>query len=243
VKILVVDDEALARERLLRILRSLQPGAQCTEAASGQEALQLVESVGSDLVLLDIRMPGMDGIEVATHLDTLENPPAIVFCTAFDEYALQALQHQAVAYLLKPVREVELARALGAAGRVNRLQLASLRQGQLDSPRSHVCSQTHRGLETMPVEDVRCFMAEQKYVVARSAERELLLQESLKELEGEFGDRFIRIHRNALVSRPHILGLQKEGDGSWSVELEGLAERAAVSRRHLAAVKQLLLNR
>ena len=114
-KILVVDDEPLARERLLRILGSLQPGAECKEAASGQEALQLVESINPDLVLLDIRMPGMDGIEVATHLDTLENPPAIVFCTAFDEYALQALQHQAVAYLLKPVREAELARALGAA--------------------------------------------------------------------------------------------------------------------------------
>ena len=242
-KILVVDDEPLARERLLRILGSLQPGAECKEAASGQEALQLVESINPDLVLLDIRMPGMDGIEVATHLDTLENPPAIVFCTAFDEYALQALQHQAVAYLLKPVREAELARALGAAGRVNCVQLASLREGQLESSRSHVCSQTHRGLETMPVEDVRCFMAEQKYVVARAADRELLLQESLKELERELGDRFIRVHRNALVSRPHILGLHKEEDGSWSVEMEGLTERAVVSRRHLAEVKQLLLNR
>ena len=243
VKILVVDDEPLARERLVRLVKRLQPGAQCSEVASGQEALQLVESLGPDLVLLDIRMPGMDGIEVATHLDTLENPPAIVFCTAFDEYALQALQHQAVAYLLKPVRESELARALGAAGRVNRMQLASLREGQLESSRSHVCSQTHRGLETMPVEEVRCFLAVQKYVSARGPERELLLQESLKELETEFGDRFIRIHRNALVSLAHLVGLHREEDGSWCVELDGVPDRLAVSRRHLADVKQQLLAR
>ncbi len=242
-KILVVDDEALARERLLRLLERLQSEAECIEAASGEEALRLVETLGPDLVLLDIRMPGMDGIEVATHLDTLHNPPAIVFCTAFDEYALQALQHQAVAYILKPVREAELARALSAAGRVNRLQLASLREGQLESSRSHICSQTHRGLETMPIEEVRCFTAEQKYVLARGAEKELLLQESLKELESELGDRFIRVHRNALVSRNHLLGLQKEEEGGWCVELEGIDDPVVVSRRHLAEVKQLLLKR
>jgi two-component system response regulator AlgR len=243
VKILVVDDEPLARERLLRLLERLQPGAECAEAASGQAALRLVESQGPDLLLLDIRMPGMDGIEVATHLNALENPPAIVFCTAFDEYALQALEHQAVAYLLKPVREAALARALSAAGRVNRLQLASLRAGRLASSRTHVCSQTHRGLETMPVDEVRCFTAEQKYVVARGPGRELLLQDSLKELEGELGDRFIRVHRSALVARAHLLGLHKEEGGTWCVDVEGLEERIAVSRRHLAEVKQLLLNR
>jgi len=243
VNILVVDDEPLARERLLRLLGSLQPDAKCAEAASGQEALQLVASQGPELVLLDIRMPGMDGIEVATHLDALDNPPAIVFCTAFDEYALQALQHQAVAYLLKPVREAELARALAAAGRVNRMQLASLREGQPDSSRSHVCSQTHRGLETMPIDDVRSFMAEQKYVVARGIDREILLQESLKELEREFAPRFIRVHRNALVSCEHLAGLHREEDGSWSVELQGLAGRTTVSRRHVAAVRKLLRNR
>ena len=242
-KILVVDDEPLARERLLRLVRRLQPGAECSDVASGQEALQLVESLGPDLVLLDIRMPGMDGIEVATHLDTLENPPAIVFCTAFDEYALQALQHQAVAYLLKPVREADLARALGAAGRVNRVQLASLKEGRLESSRSHVCSQTHRGLETMPIEEVRCFLAVQKYVSASSPERDRLFQDSLKELVPEFGERFIRRHRNALVSLAHLVGLHKVVDGSWCVELAGLPDRVAVSRRHLAEVKQQLLAR
>lgn len=242
-RILVVDDEALARDRLVRLLGRLMPAAECVEAADGEQALAQVAGHAPDLVLLDIRMPGMDGLAVAAAIDDMQNPPAIVFCTAYDEYALEALQHQAVAYLLKPVREAELARALAAAGRVNRMQLASLREGQPDSSRSHVCSQTHRGLETMPIDDVRIFMAEQKYVVARGIDREMLLQESLKELEREFAPRFIRVHRNALVSCEHLAGLHREEDGSWSVELQGLADRTTVSRRHVAAVRKLLRNR
>ena len=125
-KIMVVDDEALARERLLRLLPRVQPEVECLQASGGEEALALVESEVPDLLLLDIRMPGVDGIEVASRLGELEQPPAIVFCTAYEEYALQALQHNAVAYLLKPVREKDLVDALANAGRVNRLQLASM---------------------------------------------------------------------------------------------------------------------
>jgi len=241
VKILVVDDEALARERLERLVARLLPEAQCIEASDGLQALRIVERQAPDLLLLDIRMPGMDGIEVATHLDSLENPPAVIFCTAYDEYALQALQHQAVAYLLKPVREAELARALAGAGRVNRLQLASLRGGEGGVARSHVSSHSHRGLETMPVAEVRSFIAEQKYVVARGQERELLLPDTLKELESEFGDDFLRIHRNALVARRYLLGLERDDAGGWRAVLEGVDERPAISRRHLAEVKQRLL--
>lgn len=240
-KILVVDDEALARERLERLVARLLPEAQCIEASDGLQALRIVERQAPDLLLLDIRMPGMDGIEVATHLDSLENPPAVIFCTAYDEYALQALQHQAVAYLLKPVREAELARALAGAGRVNRLQLASLRGGEGGVARSHVSSHSHRGLETMPVAEVRSFIAEQKYVVARGQERELLLPDTLKELESEFGDDFLRIHRNALVARRYLLGLERDDAGGWRAVLEGVDERPAISRRHLAEVKQRLL--
>ena len=240
-KILVVDDEALARERLERLVGRLLPEAQCIEASDGLQALRIVERQAPDLLLLDIRMPGMDGIEVATHLDSLENPPAVIFCTAYDEYALQALQHQAVAYLLKPVREAELARALAGAGRVNRLQLASLRGGEGGVARSHVSSHSHRGLETMPVAEVRSFIAEQKYVVARGQERELLLPDTLKELESEFGDDFLRIHRNALVARRYLLGLERDDAGGWRAVLEGVDERPAISRRHLAEVKQRLL--
>ncbi|MEP1593235.1 MAG: response regulator, partial [Halieaceae bacterium] len=125
-KVLIVDDEPLARDRLGRLLAAVQPDAECFFAGNGEEALEQVAFTEPDLLLLDIRMPGMDGIEVATRLEALANPPAVIFCTAYDEYALEALQHHAVAYLLKPVREAELARALSGATRVNRVQLAAL---------------------------------------------------------------------------------------------------------------------
>jgi len=248
VKILVVDDEVLARERLLRLLGRLQPDAECLEADGGEEALALVAQHAPDLLLLDIRMPGMDGIDVATHLDTLERPPAVIFCTAYDQYALEALQHQAVAYLLKPVREQELSRALANAGRVNRLQLASLRSdgsasGESGHSRSQVSSQTHRGLETMPVADVRYFLAEQKYVTACSPTAQLLIPDTLKDLEQEFEQQFLRVHRNALVALAHIVRLQRDDGGTWQVVLDGVDECPAVSRRHLAQVKQRLVER
>jgi two-component system response regulator AlgR len=249
VKVLVVDDEALARERLLRLLGRLRPEARCLQAADGEQALALVDRENPDLLLLDIRMPGLDGIEVATRLDAMASPPAVIFCTAYDEYALQALQHQAVAYLLKPVREADLTRALVAAGRVNRVQLASLREqgpaGETPAApgRSRVSSQTHRGLETMPVAEIRCFVAEQKYVTACSPAGELLIPDTLKDLEREFGGRFLRVHRNALVACEHIERLARDDSGVWHVVLRGVEMRPAVSRRHLAQAKQQLLER
>ena len=238
-KILLVDDESLARERLLRLLQKIHPEAICLQAANGMAALQVVSEEAPDVILLDIRMPGMDGIEVATHLQKMEQPPAIIFCTAYDQYALEALRHQAMAYLLKPVREAELASALAGAGRVNRLQLAALRGD--DESRTLVSSQTHRGLETMPVADIRFFLAEQKYVTAVSAEQELLIPDTLKDLETEFSEQFVRVHRNALVSVAHVIRLQRDDGGSWQVELEGVEARPAVSRRHLAQAKERLL--
>ncbi len=253
-KILVVDDESLARERLLRLLQKLQPSARCWQAANGEQALALIREHNPDLLLLDVRMPGMSGIELAERLDQEAQPPAVIFCTAYDQYALEALQHQAVAYLLKPVRELELARALAVAGRVNRVQLAAL--GALDGApdgapgseaaarpgqRAHLASQSHRGLETMPVADIRCLLAEQKYVTACSPSAQLLIPDTLKELEREFGDRFLRVHRNALVARAHILRLQRDEDGAWYVLLDGVEHRPVVSRRHLAQVKQRLV--
>ena len=247
-KILVVDGEPLARERLVRLLGKLQPDAQCLQAQGGEQALALVAEHAPDLLLLDIRMPGIDGIEVATHLGSLEQPPAVIFCTAYDEYALEALQHQAMAYLLKPVRQAELTRALANAGRVNRLQLVSLRQDghDPDSPeqlRSQVSSQTHRGLETMALSDIRCFLAGQKYVTACGPAGELLIPDTLKDLEKEFGPQFLRVHRNALVALAHVVRLQRDDDGGWSAVLDGVDERPAVSRRHLSEVKQRLVER
>lgn len=245
-KILVVDDEPLARERLLRLLHKLQPDANCQQAANGQQALELVRQQNPDLLLLDIRMPGMDGIELAARLESLSQPPAVIFCTAYDEYALQALRHQAVAYLLKPVREHDLTRALATAGRINRVQLASLARvagvaAPVDGQRSQLASQTHRGVETMALDDVRCLVAGQKYVTAYSPSAELVIPDSLKELEQEFGERFLRVHRNTLVARAHIVRLQRDEDGPWYVVLDGVQQRPAVSRRHLTEVKQRLV--
>ncbi len=248
-KILIVDDEPLARERLLRLLQTLQPGSDCWQAANGEQALVLVRQHNPELLLLDIRMPGMSGIELAGRLQQLAEPPAVIFCTAYDQHALEALQHQAVAYLLKPVREAELARALAAAGRLNRVQLAALTAlsggqaaGALDPSgrRTRLVSHSHRGIETMPVADVRCLLAEQKYVTACAPRAELLIPDTLKELECEFGEVFLRVHRNALVARAHIVRLQREDDGTWCVVLDGVGQRPVVSRRHLAEVKQRL---
>jgi two-component system, LytTR family, response regulator AlgR len=238
-KILLVDDEALARERLRRLLGKLRPDAVLLEAASGDEALALLAREEPSLLLLDIRMPGMDGMEVAAELDRLPQPPAVIFCTAYEEYALEALQHQAVAYLLKPVREAELARALAGAGRVNRVQLAAL-AGEDAPGRSQVSSHGHRGIETLAIADIRCFLAEQKYVTAIAPGRQLLLQEALKDLERELAADFIRVHRNALVALAHVRRLRRAADGTWWVELEGVAIQPQVSRRHLAEVKSRL---
>lgn len=238
-KILLVDDEVLARERLRRLLGKLRPDAVVLEAASGDEALAVLAREEPSLLLLDVRMPGMDGMAVAAELDRLPQPPAVIFCTAFDEYALEALQHQTVAYLLKPVRETELARALATAARVNRVQLAAL-AGNAASGRSQVSSHGHRGVETLATADVRCFLAEQKYVTAIAPGRQLLLQDALKELERDLASDFIRVHRNALVALAHIRRLRREADGSWWVELDGVDVRPQVSRRHLAEVKARL---
>ncbi len=237
-KILVVDDEPLARERLLRLLEKVAPDALTEEAGNGTQALETVGAWQPDLLLLDIRMPGMDGIAVAAAMQALDQPPAIIFCTAYDQFALQALDNQAVAYLLKPVREEKLRDALGRAGKPNRLQLAALGGG--DPARTHLVSENHRGVEMVAVNEVRCLVAEQKYVRAIYPEGSLLLTDTLKELEEEFEGRFLRVHRNALVSRHHVLGLERGDEDRWSVSLDSVDEKPVVSRRHLSTLKESL---
>ncbi|MFK8043367.1 LytR/AlgR family response regulator transcription factor [Congregibacter sp.] len=236
-KILVVDDEPLARQRLLRLLQKLRPEAECFEAADGVEAIAQVRAEEPQILLLDIRMPEMDGVEVAGQLLNESAAPAVIFCTAYDEYALEALRNHAIAYLLKPVREKELEAALQAAVRINRAQLDSL--GVAGAGREEVVSAGHRGVETLPVAEVRCFLAEDKYVRACSPSGDILLNDSLKDLELEFKARFLRVHRNALVARAHIARLLRS-DEAWLVELTGVAERPQVSRRHLSDIKAAL---
>jgi two-component system response regulator AlgR len=237
-KVLVVDDETLARERLLRLLTRVMPEAELEEAANGQQALELVASSQPDLLLLDIQMPGLDGLGVAAALQDMPQPPALIFCTAYDQYALEALDRQAVAYLLKPVREDKLRSAIDSASRVNRVQLQAL--GAERVARSHVVRESHQGLDMVPANEVRCFVASQKYVEAIHPGGRLLVPDTLKDLEEEFAGQFLRVHRNALVAIAHISALRRGEEEGWFVALDGVDERPAVSRRHLSLLKEKL---
>lgn len=241
-KLLVVDDEPLARSRLQRLLAEVDGVVVVGEAADGDAALKAVQRLSPDLVLLDIRMPGIDGLEAAAAIAEMPQPPAIIFCTAYDDYAVQAFDAQAVGYLVKPVERSKLATALQRARRLNRAQLASI--ATLDDAelpgRSHLSASTRRGLERVAIADVRCLLADHKYVAAVHPGGELLLDESLKDLEQEFGGRFVRVHRSALVARAWLRGLERQPDGGFCVRVEGVAQGPAVSRRHLSGVRALL---
>ncbi|MDX5371288.1 MAG: LytTR family DNA-binding domain-containing protein [Pseudomonadaceae bacterium] len=244
--VLIVDDEPLARERLIRMVGELE-GYRVLEpsASNGEEALALIDSLRPDVVLLDIRMPGLDGLQVAARLCEREAPPAVIFCTAHDEFALEAFDVSAVGYLVKPVRAEALAAALKKAERPNRVQLAALTRpaagGNGAGPRSHISARTRKGIELIPLEQVIFFIADHKYVTLRHEGGEVLLDEPLKALEDEFGERFVRIHRNALVARERIERLQRTPLGHFQLYLKGLGGDAlTVSRRHVAGVRKLM---
>ena len=245
-KVLIADDEPLARERLARLVSALPGYVALPEMAStGQETLELVETLHPDIVLLDIRMPGLDGLQTAARLCEMPDAPAVVFCTAHGEYALEAFAVSAVGYLLKPVRSEDLAEALGKAQKLNRLQLASLGKSGLandiQQARSHISARTRRGVELVPIEDVLYFIADHKYVTLRHTGGELLLDEPLKALEDEFGDHFVRIHRNALVARDRIERLQRSAMGHFHLHLKELPdETLTVSRRHVPGLRRLM---
>ncbi len=245
-KVFIVDDEALARDRLRRIIEDASEHEVVGEAADGVSALRLIQDVRPDLVLLDIRMPGMDGLEVAGHLAKLDTPPAVVFCTAYDQYAIRAFDVQAVGYLLKPVRREALSGALAKAVRANQAQLSAI--GAEMEPatveaggRSHLSVKSHRGIQLIPVSDIRYFMADQKYVRVCHADGETLVDEPLKELEAEFVEDFVRVHRNALIRQELVEALDRDRDGQHYVRLRGVDERIAVSRRSVPALKKQLL--
>ena len=240
-RILIVDDETLARDRLRRMLEADAAHEVVGEAANGAQAVQLCEDLQPELVLLDIRMPGMDGLETARHFLTLTEPPAVIFCTAYEEHAIQAFDLQAVGYLLKPVRKENLLEALGKAMKLNRAQLAALHETD-NARRTHISARTHKGIELIGIDDVRYFQADQKYVTVRFGGGEVIVDETLRELEEEFEDLFIRVHRNALVAKHHIDGLVKDASGQVGLRLRGLDEIVNISRRHLPGVRKLLRN-
>jgi two-component system response regulator AlgR len=243
-KILIVDDEAPARAHLHRLVEEIGAPAEVVgEAADGKEALAFCARNEVDVLLLDIRMPGKDGLAVAAKLAEGEAPPAVIFTTAYDEHALQAFDRDAIDYLLKPVRRKRLEKALARVAVLTRPQLQALEKLREDEGPEYIAVSYRGGLQRIAVEDIHFFRAEQKYVVARHREGEALLEESLKSLEERFGGRFLRIHRNALVARERVTGLVKEPDGRCLITLADSEDRLEVSRRHLPEVRRFLKTR
>lgn len=241
--ILIVDDEPLARQRLMGLVQELDGFEVCGNASNGKDALRLSQELKPDVVLLDIRMPGMDGIETAHHMNRLSKPPAIVFTTAFSEHALKAFETHAVDYLLKPIKQERLLEALQAAVRLTRPQLEQIRLiDEEPKVRSHICVKTRGSLELVPIETIRYFMADHKYVTLRTDDHECLIEESLKSLENEFSHLFTRIHRNALVADQYMTGLEKNTEGHCVVTIGGIDERLEISRRHLPHVRKKIKN-
>lgn len=239
--ILIADDEPLARERLRRLIEESQSHRVVGEAVDGKEVLLLCGRLNPDIILMDIRMPDMNGLEAAYHLSSLENAPAIIFTTAFSEHALAAFDSNAVDYLLKPIRKERLDEALNKARKVNRAQLLELgKNEETGHCRSHISAQISGNIHLVPIEEIYYFHAEQKYVTVRHKNGEVIIDESLKSLEEEFGDRFMRIHRNALVASAFLDGLEKKSSGQWMVKLRGVQQQLEVSRRHMTQVRKQL---
>lgn len=238
-RVLIADDEPLARERLTRMVDDLDGYRVSGEAANGDQVLDAMARDIPDIVLLDIRMPGRDGMEVAARLTRQPNPPAIIFCTAYDDYAIRAFEVQAVAYLLKPVRREALAGALSQAERLNRVQLQAL-QGQPDTDSHHLSVSSARGTELVDMTRVRYCEADQKYVTLHHDNGETLTDLSLKALESRYPEHLLRIHRHTLVGTHFIRSLERLEDGSSQIRVADTNEALPVSRRHVARVRQWL---
>ena len=234
-KLLIVDDEPPARERLRSLLEEIGDCEIVGEAANGEEAIATCGAIRPDVVLLDVRMPGLSGIEVARHIDSLEDPPAVIFTTAYDQYAVDAFETEAVGYLLKPVRKEKLAHALRHAGRISPTRLARVaKSAGFDQRREQICARLGDQLRLIPVADIYYFVADQKYITVRHKGGENLIDESLKSLAEEFSADFVRIHRNALVAERQISAVERMEDGQYVVRIRDCGTVLQVSRRHAA---------
>ncbi len=248
-KILLVDDEPLARDRLRMLLDdiAIQLSTEVVgEAGNGLAALAFLKERSVDVVLADIRMPGMDGIELAGHLGGMEHPPAVIFTTAYDNYAVQAFDLNALDYLLKPVRTQRLLTALQKVRTAppDPARLAEIGYEVRGGGRTHLSCHERGRLLLVPISEVLYFKADLKYVTARTVEREYLLDEALTHLETEFAERFIRLHRAVLVAKSALAGFERAaGDDAeaygWAL-LRGVPEKLPVSRRQWAPAKALL---
>lgn len=239
-RVLIIDDEKLARDRLRELLNEIGGHTIVGEAMNGNEAVERTMELNPDVLLMDIRMPGMDGLEAAMHLMGMENPPSVIFTTAYDQHALNAFEVNAVDYLLKPIRKDRLASALEKAHKLTLKQLRDINEAQ-DQPsaRTHISVHLRGNIRLVPIQDILYFMADSKYVTVRTPAEEHLIEDSLVNLEKEFGEKmFLRIHRNALVATGFIKGIEKSSSGTWQVSLKGLDKKLDVSRRHAASVRR-----
>jgi len=239
-RVLIVDDEPPARELLRSLLDEIGGYELAGEAATGEEALRLAVDASPDVVLLDVRMPGIGGIETARQLNSLIEPPAVIFTTAYDEYAVNAFEAHAAGYLLKPIRKEKLADALTRASRLTRPQLQRLaaESGKPAERRTHIAARHREGLRLIPIEEIMVFQAEQKYTMVKHTHGEDLIDDSLRSLEEEFGSGFVRIHRNALISVRYIDGIDRVSEGQYAVRLRGCAAPLQVSRRMAGELKE-----
>lgn len=241
-RVLIADDEGPARSRLKDLLddcRAEYPLVIVDEARNGREALEVLNREKVDIVLLDIRMPDMDGMEAARHIARMPDPPAIIFTTAFDAYALKAFEVNAIDYLLKPIRQERLLAALRKARVASPVSPEAL-AAAANQPRRHLSVHERGKIHLVPVGDILYLRAELKYVTVKTAVREYLVEESLSRLEEEFGASFVRIHRNCLVARAAIAGFERnaeESESGWAVVVKDTGERLAVSRRQQQIVK------
>ena len=247
-KILIVDDEPLARKRLLVHLQdpamaefNLEVVA---EASNGEEGLAMALQYLPDVILLDIRMPGLDGLQVARHLSSMGEAPSIIFTTAYDEHAMAAFDAQAIGYLLKPVRQQKLLDSLRRAAQLNEQQIAEVQVHDSPRARDRFCLNKRGQLTMIPISDIRYFMADQKYVSLfifnDDTWSEEIIDDTLKELEVEFSAHFLRVHRNALVSKEYVEKLARDDEGHYHVHIKDLSEPLSVSRRQVKEVKTLL---
>ena len=238
-KILIADDETPARNRLRDLLADIENVVVVAEAKNGKEAIDLALQTKPDLMLLDIRMPLMDGIEAAHHAQKLEPAPHIIFTTAFDAYAIKAFDLSAIDYLLKPIRLERLQAAINKAQALKPTQIEALKP--LQKIRSHLSIHERGRVLLVPIETIIYLRAELKYITVRTVEREYLIEESLTNLVAEFAERFIRLHRNCLVAPLFITAYEKRknehDEQQWVAILKGIPETIAVSRRQQHLVR------
>jgi two-component system response regulator AlgR len=256
--ILIADDESPARNRLHTLLKDIEGGFVVLEAKNGHEVLAMAHQYAIDIVLLDIRMPGLDGLETAQHLNKMAKPPAIIFTTAFDAYALQAFDLNAIDYLLKPIRAERLKMAIDKARVLLPHQVQALTP--LIPTRSHISIVERGRVQLISIQDVIYFRAELKYITVRTTQKAYLLDDTLNNLEQIFGSMFIRLHRNCLVSQAYIAGFDKRllssheqypqdqensmedaKEKQWVALLKGLPEVIPVSRRQQHLIRTFIL--